>query len=86
MEGCGKGGQSEGVMVSLTVETLQVSIVSFVFRLLGAGVKVLKSLQTLVSAPLISASSLWNLPTARNINGAVGFRGPLYLQFWNVAF
>lgn len=26
VEGCGKGGQSEGVMVSLTVETLQVSI------------------------------------------------------------
>lgn len=38
-----------------TVETLQASIVSFVFHLLGADVKVLKPLQILVSAPLISA-------------------------------
>ena len=48
------GDQSGGVMVGLTVETLQASIVSFVFHLLGADVKVLKPLQILVSVPLIS--------------------------------
>lgn len=42
-------------MVGLTVEMLQASIVSFVFHLLGADVKVLKPLQILVSVPLISA-------------------------------
>ena len=55
--GCGRmweGDQSEGVMVSLTVETLQASVVLFVFRLLGVDVKVLKPLGILVSAPLIS--------------------------------
>ena len=50
-----EGVQSEGIMVSLTVDTLQASVVLFVFRLLGADVKVLKLLQILVSAPLISA-------------------------------
>lgn len=50
-----EGVQSEGIMVSLTVDTLQASVVSFVFRLLGADVKALKLLQILVSAPLISA-------------------------------
>lgn len=50
-----EGDQSEGVMVSLTVETLQASVVLFVFRLLGVDVKVLKPLGILVSAPLISA-------------------------------
>ena len=39
-----EGVQSEGIMVSLTVDTLQASVVSFVFRLLGADVKALKLL------------------------------------------